>query len=320
MVPNRQDIAVISEAATASLQEPVRSIQPIGQGSNNRNFLIETTSGRVVVKLSHEHKRHRALRDYQKEKWCIEQSAALGVPGPSVLSVGKVGDEPYMVETFVEGINGREIAGDRRAVWHKLGKYAKLIHSIEVSGWGEDLFDDTPGGQRASWLKFLTYNIESLTDDDPLIGLGVIDRAQSRRVRGLFEGLKDATFRFGLSHGDLSIWNVLVDPAGKVSLLDWGSAEANIVPHFDLLHVIGHHLKDGTPTAEEVSAFRQGYGLSDEEHRQLKPELDRLLLLTSFDKLRWAIDRSPSRIEAFVARARMVMRHLGPQRETAGRL
>lgn len=60
-------------------------------------------------------------------------------------------------------------------------------------------------------------------------------------------------------------------------------------------------------TAEEMIAFRQGYGLSDEEHRRLKPELDRLFLLTSFDKLRWAIDRSRSRIEEFVERAKTAL-------------
>ncbi|MPZ34061.1 MAG: phosphotransferase [Rhodospirillales bacterium] len=106
MVPNRKDMAVVSDVAAAFLQEPVRSIQPIGQGSANKNFLVETTAARVVVKLSHEHKRRRALQDYQKERWCIEQSSALGIPGPSVLSVGEADDNAYMIETFVEGVNG----------------------------------------------------------------------------------------------------------------------------------------------------------------------------------------------------------------------
>jgi aminoglycoside phosphotransferase (APT) family kinase protein len=312
MTPSRKDIAVVSEIATAFLQGPARSVRLIGQGSNNKNFLIETAASRVVVKLSHEHKRHRAKKDYQKEKWCIEQSSALGVPGPSVLSVGEAGDSAYMIQTFVDGVNGKEIKGDRTAIWRKLGEYAKLIHLIDVSGWGEDFFDDTPGGQRASWLKFLNYNIESLTGDDRLIDLGVIERAQSQWVRRLFEELKDKAFRFGLTHGDLSIWNVLVEPSGRVNLLDWGSAEAHIVPHFDMLHIVGHHLKDGTPTVEEMSAFRQGYGLSDEEHHRLKPELDRLCLLTSFDKLRWAIDRSPSRIGDLADRAKTALRLAPP--------
>ncbi len=308
MTPSRKDIVVVSDVAAAFLQEPVRSVRPIGQGSNNKNFLVETTAGRVVVKLSHEHRRHRVLQDYQKEKWCIEQSSALGIPGPSVLSVGDASDNAYMIQTFVEGVNGKEITGDRAAIWRKLGEYAKLIHSVKVTGWGEDFFDDTPGGQRASWLKFLNYNIESLTDDDQLIELGVVSRGQSRLIRDLFEELKRKTFQFGLNHGDLSIWNTLVEPSGKISLLDWGSAEAHIVPHFDMLHILDRHLRDGAPAVEEMSAFQQGYGLSDQEHRRLKPELDRLFLLTSFDKLRWAVDKSPSRIEEFVERAKTALK------------
>ena len=107
-----------------------------GQGSNNKNFLVEAAAQRVVVKLSHEHRRHRALQDYRKEKWCIEQSAALGVPGPSVLSVGEAGGHAFMIETFVEGVNGKEIEGDRAAIWRKLGEYARLTHTIKVTGWG----------------------------------------------------------------------------------------------------------------------------------------------------------------------------------------
>jgi hypothetical protein len=210
------------------------------------------------------------------------------------------GDNVYMIETFVEGVNGKEITGDRTAI--------RLAHSIKVIGWGEDLFDETPGGQRAAWQKFLDYNIESLTADDQHIDLGVIDRAQSHWVRGLFEELKGRKFRFGLNHGDLSIWNTLVEPSGKISLLDWGSAEAHIVPHFDMLHVIGRHLNDGSPVIGEIDAFRQGYGLSDQEHEHLKPELDRLLVLPSFDKLRWAIDRRPSRIGELAERARTALK------------
>jgi len=95
------DSAVASDIAVGLLRERVRSVRPIGQGSNNKNFLVETADGRAVVKLSHEHRRHRALQDYKKEKWCIEQSAALGVPGPSVLSVGEIDGNAYMIETFV---------------------------------------------------------------------------------------------------------------------------------------------------------------------------------------------------------------------------
>jgi len=307
MDSTRNDEAVASAIAAAFLHERVRSVRPIGQGSNNRNVLVETANGRAVIKLSHAHRRHRALQDYRKEKWCIEQSSALGVPGPSVLSVDEFNGNAFMIETFVEGINGKQVEGDRTVIWRKLGEYAKLTHSIQVTGWGEDLFDDRPGGQRASWLKYLTYNIESLTDDDPLIDLGVLTRDLSRVARRLLEELGDKTFPFGLNHGDLALWNTLVEPSGKTNLLDWGSAEAHIVPHFDVLYVFRQHLRYGTPTIEEMAAFRQGYGLSDEEYERLKPELDRLYLLIRFDKLRWAIDRNPSRTKEYVDRAKMAL-------------
>jgi aminoglycoside phosphotransferase (APT) family kinase protein len=308
MNPKPKDSEVASDTAGTFLRGRVLSVRPIGQGSNNKNFLVETTSGRAVVKLSHEHRRHRALRDYRKEKWCIEQSSALGVPGPSVLSIGAVHGNAFMIQTFVEGMNGKQIEGDRTAIWRKLGEYAKLTHSIKVTGWGEDFFDDRPGGQRASWAKYLTCNIESLTDEDPLIGLGVLSRDQVPVARRLLEELGDKTFRFGLNHGDLAVWNTLVEPSGKVNLLDWGSAEAHIIPHFDLLYVIRQHLRYGTPTIEELAAFRRGYDLSDEEYERLKPELDRLYLLIRFDKLRWAIDRNHSRIEEYVDRAKMALK------------
>ncbi|SEN85693.1 Ser/Thr protein kinase RdoA involved in Cpx stress response, MazF antagonist [Rhodospirillales bacterium URHD0017] len=306
LTPN--DSAVASEIAEAFLRERVRSVRPIGQGSNNKNLLVETANGRAVVKLSHEHRRHRALQDYQKENWCIEQSSALGVPGPSVLAVGQVDGNAFMIETFVEGINGKQVKGDRSAIWRKLGEYARLTHSIKVTGWGEDFFDDRPGGQQASWLRYLTYNIESLTAGDPLIDLGVLDREQLPAARRLLEELRDKAFQFGVNHGDLALWNTLVESSGKINLLDWGSAEAHIVPHFDLLYVFRQHLRDGTPTVEEMAAFRQGYGLSDEEHERLKLELDRLFLLIRFDKLRWAIERKPSRMEEYVERAKTALR------------
>ena len=307
MDPKPNDSTVASDIAAEFLRERVRVVRPIGQGNNNKNFLVETANGRAVVKLSHEHRRHRALQDYRKEKWCIERSSALGVAGPSVLSIGELDGNAFMIQTFVEGINGKQIAGDRTAIWRKLGEYAKLTHSIKVAGWGEDIFDDRPGGQRASWLKYLTYNIQSITDDDPLIDLGVLSRDLVPVARRLLEELRDKTFRFGLNHGDLALWNTLVEPSGKINLLDWGSAEAHIIPHFDLLYVFRQHLRYGAPTNEEMAAFRQGYGLSDEEHDRLNPELDRLYLLIRFDKLRWAIDRHPSRIEEYVERAQLAL-------------
>src|SRR5689334_25326016 len=117
---DENDSAFASEVAATFLRQRVHFVRPVGQGSNNKNFLVETADGRFVVKLSHERRRHRALQDYRKARWCIEQTSALGVPGPSVLSVGEAHGHPFMIETFVEGTTGKAITAGRSAVWRKL--------------------------------------------------------------------------------------------------------------------------------------------------------------------------------------------------------
>ncbi len=301
--PDSKDIEVVTKIASEFLHEEISSVRSIGEGSNNKNFLAETSQNKVVVKLSHEQKAHRAFEDYKKEQWCIEKSSALGVSGPSVLAMGEAGNSAYMIESLVPGINGKELMGDKTKIWKRVGEYTKLIHSINVTGFGENLFNDTPGGQGASWQKFLDYNIDSLTSDDKLIGLGVLTLDQSQLVKDIFIGLKEKEFNFGLNHGDIAIWNTLVEPSGNVHLLDWGCAEAHIVPHFDMLHIITGNLESGSPNNDEVRAFLEGYGISETEFETMKPELNQLLLLKSFDKLRWAIDKNPSAIPEFTERA-----------------
>ena len=80
-----------------------------------------------------------------KEKWCIEQAAAIGIPGPEVLTIGVIDETAYMIQAFVEGDNGADSTVLKTDVWRQLGKYAKLIHSIPVKGYGENLIDPVHG-------------------------------------------------------------------------------------------------------------------------------------------------------------------------------
>lgn len=56
--------------------------------------------------------------------------------------------------------------------------------------------------------------------------------------------------------------------------------------------------------------FLDGYGLSRDEFNLLKPDIISLALLRSVDKLRWAIDKKPKKIEEFSKRLRnMLLMH-----------
>jgi aminoglycoside phosphotransferase (APT) family kinase protein len=297
-----KDIQLAARITSSLLDEPLVEITPlIGKGSVNKVFIVEAVKHKVVARMSD---RAEALEEYAKEAWCIEHAAARGVPVPSVMSVGRSEGVAYLIQSYIAGDEGRDSPAPKPGIWRQLGKYARLIHSIGVKGFGLKLSDITQGDARKAWSRYLEYNIESLTEDDPLIKLKVLTRPQAKVIKAVFADLTGREFTFGLNHGDLSLKNTVVDVRGRVSLLDWGSAEAAIVPHHDLIQMLKMNMLEGVPGGEEIRAFLAGYGISPAALERMMPELESLLVLRSFDKLRWAIDWKVGELDGYVSHAR----------------
>lgn len=273
----------------------------IGKGAVNQIFVAEAGEEKIVVRLCDG---PYAREQHEKEAWCIEHAAALGVPGPEVFEVGVRDDASYMVQSFVRGIAGDELPAAALRVWRKLGEHARAIHSIETDGFGINLPDFTSGDAHGGWLRYVDYNIESLNERDELLKLGVLAPEQSAEVRLIFEELRGREFRFGLNHDDLSLKNTIVDDAGAVVLLDWGSAAADIVPHLDLLQLLKMRVLKNDPDEAGTTAFLEGYGMTREVYEAMLPELESLFLLRAFDLVRYSIDRRPQDIRFYAARAR----------------
>jgi tRNA A-37 threonylcarbamoyl transferase component Bud32 len=248
---------------------------------------------------------------FVKENWCIEQARAVGIPSPEVLSIGIADETAYMIQTFVDGQNGLDSTKPKPDIWRQLGVYDKLIHTIPVIGYGENLIDPIHGvfqspphaGSDGSWLGYLNYNINSLTENDRFIELGVINQTESKKIKKLFEGLKKEKFLFALNHGDVSLKNTIVNKEGQVVLLDWGSSEVSVVPHGDIIEMIKCQILGGGPSVEEFKAFLDGYGVMEKDLADMRP----LLLLGAFDKLRWVIDLSPDLIKPFATFTKQVV-------------
>lgn len=278
----------------------------VGKGSVNQVFVAEGDGESIVLRLCDG---PYALKQHEKEAWCLARAREVGVPGPSVFAVGTTGGgAAYMIESFVEGTTGDElsVAASLR-IWRKLGEYARAIHTIEIDGFGVNLPDFTNGDARGGWLGYVDYNVESLNEQDELLRLGVLTWEQSPRVRAMFEELRGREFRFGVNHGDLSLKNTIVDEAGGVHLLDWGTASADIVPHHDLLQLLRQQLTKGEPDDDATGAFLGGYGMTRGEYEALLPEVESVLLLRAFDLVRYAIDRRPDLVRFYAARARLVL-------------
>lgn len=280
----------------------------VGKGVVNQIFVAEAGDERIVVRLCDD---IWALKQHEKEAWCIGQAAGLGIPGPEVFAVGTAeGGAAYMIESFVGAAAGDELPASAFRIWRKLGEYARAIHTVELEGFGIDLPDFTSGDARGGWLRYVDYNIESLNEQDELLRLGVLRPGQSAEVRLIFEELRRGReFRFGLNHGDLSLKNTIVDEAGTVFLLDWGSAAADIVPHRDLVEMLEMRTLKNDPDDAGVSAFLKGYGMTRGRYEALLPEIESIYLLRSFDLVRYAIDRRPDLVPFYAAQARRALAH-----------
>lgn len=289
--------------------EPIEDIlQIIGQGLVNKVFKIRTNSNEVILRFRDE---TEAFEEYRKEAWCIKQASNLGIHVPEVIKVDKFGETPYMIQSYINGSNGQNAMVDSKIIWNKLGEYIRSIHSIEIKGFGLSMIDYENGvfgdSFNPTWMEHINYNISSITEEDKLIGLKVYEENQLSEIRNIFSELKSKKFKFGLNHSDIALRNTIINNEAEIYLIDWGCALAHVVPYYDLLTLFKGKFYSCSPSNDELQAFLEGYGISKSEFEELKPDLYSIMLLDAFDKLRWAIDRSPSDIEGFAKYAKSVL-------------
>ena len=271
------------------------AVRFLGEGANNLVWRADGTDGAIVVKLNKPHRAGFAPDEYAKEAWASAAARRHGVQTPAILAHGAIEGRMFQIQ---EGIEGRAPRPDEAlGVWRVLGEMARRCHAIAVEGWGFRLRTD--GVFAENWQAHLSYNITSLTPDDVLIARGTIDRAISRRLRGAFEHLAAQDFRFGLCHGDMALSNTLIDGAGTVWLLDWGSAAAHVVPHYEINEI----RRGPAPGREALGAFLDGYGMAPAAHAALGRERRALAALREIDTLRWALEHDPDMVAQMSARA-----------------
>ncbi|MGI8577890.1 MAG: phosphotransferase [Nocardioidaceae bacterium] len=129
-----------------------------GHGSVNHVFVASSGTERFVIRFA---KDARRKDEYQIEAWCLAQAAAHGIPSPAVVARGTASGVPYLIQTFVAGASGAASGG--AASWQWLARYARALHTIDVTGAPEGLFSRFGRDLPAGWLAHLEYNVEQLT-------------------------------------------------------------------------------------------------------------------------------------------------------------
>ena len=280
---------IIRELILDQLNEIVNSITQIhGLGEVNEVFVVKTNKQKIVIRLNNKD----VLNQFKKGVWCIEQVQFLNIDTSPVIQFGIFKEYAYVILKFLDGINGKEYYNSKY-IWNDFGGKLNKIHQISTKGWGDNMIE--PGSFEGSWKDFLNYNISSLNDEDTLLN-NVISKDQSSKLKERFLTLADKKFIFGLNHGDVSLKNSIINSENQVFLIDWDSSESHIVPHFDFACIISYCFNYNFEN-EDFKHLIQGYGMLDIEFESIKHDIISIILLTSIDKLRWAIDRKPEKIQ-----------------------
>ncbi|MFK7949064.1 MAG: aminoglycoside phosphotransferase family protein [Saprospiraceae bacterium] len=281
--------ATIPQIIQTELNDSVEAIQKIvGFGIVNQVFQVKGKKRDYVIRLNEEAAKKI---EYQKENWCIQKVANLGIPSPEMLGIGLWNDISFMIQNKIEGQNGQLCTTtEKLKIWEDLGRYASKFHQvkrIEVTAVEENEF-------HKNWQSKLQYNLNELNEKDSLLDHKILTQVEHNSITAILSTLKNKVFQVGLVHGDLCprnvIWNEEI-----TYLLDWGTAEINIVPHNE----IGLILMSKEASNIEFQAFLDGLGMSDSNYKTIKKDIQILNLLHLLDKYRWAESYDVEHLDEF---------------------
>lgn len=302
-----RDLEVAESLAHEVFGAPCDEVREIvGMGVVNRVFVARSGSDSVVVRMSVDDDQEVSLAAYRKEAWCMEQAARVGIPVPAASASGRRHGRAFLIESFIEGDSGEGVSMYVLAIWKELGYYARRLAEIEVGGFGPDLISAEEGrfgnAHAATWSDQIEYNLQALTENDPLIGLGVYEPEHRYPLRARFAEMQDQGWATALCHGDLVPGNTIVDPIGDVYLLDWGSARVDVWPE-SVVAGVRKLLYLGRRNPNEVGWFMDGLDLEGSRTSEFRRRVESVMLLKAFDAVRWALDQNAESLGSLVKEA-----------------
>lgn len=282
----------IHDIFASALQEQVSTItELVGLGSVNRIFNVQGKQAAYIIRINDDPAKQV---EYLKEHWCLNAVAAKGIPSPKVLQTGHKAGLTFMIQEKLPGTNGKHCPPkDQLIIWKHLGAYAALfnkIKRIEVEEVNSQEF-------HKDWRARLIYNIKELNTEDSLLRNKVLSSEEHQSMKKVLKRLEQYNFATGLTHGDLCPRNAIWREE-QTYLLDWGTAEINIVPHSEIGLVL--FSKEADPNA--FQAFLSGMGISRKQYSQMENEIHLVNLLHQLDKYRWAETYDPDNISGYEKR------------------
>jgi len=212
-----------------------RSLQKIEfkpAGKTNFVFDVITKEGNYIVRIANSRTK---LNDFMKEQWATQKALTIGVPVPEILEVGnEIISLPYMLQQKIEGQEAVNHP-DRLKILHKLGKYARMIHSIPTTGFGK-VFDWSKNklSKKKTWVEFLEKELLVEEGLKFLYENDILSKKKIKKLNADYLRIKKWKITPFLNHCDLRLKNVIVNEAGEIkAILDWEDCSSNCAPYWD---------------------------------------------------------------------------------------
>lgn len=196
----------------------------------------------------------------------------------------EMGSYALMLYPFLEARTAAA-AGLSAQHWHALGTTLQQIHTSRLP---PELRHMIRHETFIPWRRELLTEVEAIITGGNLSGaaqheLAEFWRSRQDEIRGVIARadtlgaqLRQASLPLVLCHADLHTWNMLLDNAGQIWIIDWD--EIILAPkERDLMFVIGGIGRD-LVSPEETASFLRGYG---------DPAIDRRAL--TYYRYAWAV-------------------------------
>ena len=261
-------------------------------GLTNFVFEAKTSGGSFIVRIGGSRDK---LKDFRKEQWAITCAKNIGVPVAEIVDVGsELVKIPYMIQRKVDGDDATHHP-NRREVLRELGHYAKVIHSIPTTAFGQ-VFDWAHPrlSRNKTWRNYLHDELGVTHRMEKLEKTGVLTAVNFKKLQKSVERIERWKQKPCLNHGDIRLKNVITNKKGKIlAIVDWDNCISNIAPYWDFSIAL-HDL-----SVDARQEFLEGYGIDANEFKKMSyalktfntlnyvPYIERIIQQKEFDLLAW---------------------------------
>lgn len=261
-------VAAVRSAFGVDVGSP--TFLPLGNDSNSWVYRVETASGDAFfVKL----KRGTPYLPSLTVPRYLKDSGISAVVAPHPTRTGDlwapVGKYGLLLYPFVDARAGMDV-GLSSAQWTELGRMLRAVHGATlpaeiVAGIEVERFDEPPWWREAL-DELLTGRFEVWRDDAPSRAILTCVDAQRDVIAAVAAKAEATRVRMAamsrspvLCHCDIHSANVLVEPAGRMFIVDWDQPAIS-PPERVLMFILGAATGGAHRFPVDDAAFLRGYG------------------------------------------------------------